>query len=72
MEDRISQILKAHLHATELQLAAAEHGIEISAGVIFLRVNKEGLLERVATLRAAIESHEVRMAQGGQSGNESR
>jgi hypothetical protein len=63
--DRIGDILRAHLHATELQLAAAEHGIEISEGLRFLRVNKEGLQLRIVTLRAALEQHEARMAQSG-------
>jgi hypothetical protein len=62
--DRIGDVLRAHLQAAELQLAAAEDGIEISRqdaeGVPFVVIGKEQLLSRVNSLREALARHEAR------------
>src|SRR6478672_5874611 len=56
--DRIGDILRAHLQATELQLAAAEDGVEFSSqnaeDVPFIVMSKEELRSRVDTLREAL------------------
>ena len=62
--DRIGNILRAHLQAAVLQLAAAEDGVEFSSenaeDVPFIVLSKEELRSRVDTLREALALHDAR------------